>query len=225
MRQPKQHTSCCPFSPWRSLLDWQQCGLQTSQQERSNKEQKGIVSRQSGVKKAIKGATVKWSITHELTHFESQLWMELVGLRKLAKGERSSVWSGVTASLDSTRSNHKSYVFPMFLPSSPHRKPQSAYSDRTSKASPPVCWNRMSEWQIDMDMYFDTNCLACEFSMLCIQRYKSAYPPNNIIKGNPLHVPSLTTRVPLFWWSDSGGICSFTKPQTPAKIQSNVSVW
>lgn len=126
--------------------------------------------------KSHKGATGRWSIMHELTHFDSQLWKKLVVLRKLAKRERSSVWSRVTAFLDSTRSNHKSYVFPMFLPSSPHRKPQSAYSDSTSKAFLPVCWNRMTEWQINMDMYFDTNCLACKYLMLGIQRYKSAYP-------------------------------------------------
>lgn len=27
--QPKQHTSYCPSSPWRQLLDWQRCDLQT----------------------------------------------------------------------------------------------------------------------------------------------------------------------------------------------------
>lgn len=44
VRQPKQHTSCCLFSPWHSLLDWQQCGLQTRQQGRSNKEQREVMS-------------------------------------------------------------------------------------------------------------------------------------------------------------------------------------
>lgn len=53
VRQPKQHTSCCLFSPWHSLLDWQQCGSQTSQRGRSNKEQ-WVKSRQSGVKKPLK---------------------------------------------------------------------------------------------------------------------------------------------------------------------------
>lgn len=176
--------------------------------------------------KAIKGATVKWSIVHELTYFDSLPYKkELVGLRKLAKREKAVRKAGLLPSLTAL-SNHKSYVFSMFLPSSPHRKPQSAFSDSTSKASLPVCWNQMTEWQIDMDMYFDTGCLACEYLMLCtsIKRLSpniiGTNPDVNAVSNNPSSSASQ-----LFWWTDSGGIRWWTFPVTFPLTWVGLGTW
>lgn len=136
--------------------------------------------------KAINGATVKWRVTHKLTHFDSLLWKELVGSRKLAKRERSSVWSRVTAFPDSTRSNHKSYVFPMFLPSSPRRKNPRALTLTALQRLP--YQSAETGWPSDKSTWIcilTPTVLAREFSISRVSRYKSAYPPNSFIKGNP----------------------------------------
>lgn len=74
---------------------------------------------------------------------DSWWWKDLVCLqkRKTRRAARSAVWITVSACPDSSPPNHKSHVFPMFLPSSPHSKPQRAYPACTSKPSLPVCWN------------------------------------------------------------------------------------
>lgn len=149
--------------------------------------------------KAINGATVKWRVTHKLTYFDSLLWKELVGSRKLAKRERSSVWSRATAFPDSTRSNHKSYVFPMFLPSSPRRKNPRALTLTALQRLP--YQSAETGWPSDKSTWIcilTPTVLACEFSISRLSRYKSAYPPNSFIKGKyPLQGLSATTQVPL----------------------------
>lgn len=131
--------------------------------------------------KVIKGATVKLGIRHKLTHFDYLLLKKLVcGKKNWQKRERSSVWSKVTAFLDSTCSNHKSHVFPMFLPSSPHRKPQSAqqfkgFPTRLLKLDDKSPWIYI----------FTPTVWLVSFRCYTYRGIKRSYPPNNIIKGNP----------------------------------------
>lgn len=66
---------------------------------------------------------------------------ESVSSKTSGSSERSVVWITLSACLDGSRPNHKSHVFPMFLPSSPQSKPQRAYPACTSKPSLPMCWN------------------------------------------------------------------------------------
>lgn len=90
------------------------------------------------------------------------------------------MWSKVTAFLDSTCSNHKSHVFPMFLPSSPHRKPQSAqqfkgFPTRLLKLDDKSPWIYI----------FTPTVWLVSFRCYTYRGIKRSYPPNNIIKGNP----------------------------------------
>lgn len=158
-------------------------------------------------RKAIKCAKLKLIIIHKFTRSDYLLLNKLIWNVCDKNGkERSSVWSKVTAFLDSTCSNHKSHVFPMFLPSSPHRKPQSAYSDSSSKASLPGCWN----WMTNQPGY-----IFLHPNVWLVNFHEKKSSPNNIIKGNPRasgvsNNPSMAS-APQVPWTDSVGMgwCKF----------------
>lgn len=90
----------------------------------------------------------------------------------------------------------------MFFPCSCHHlhieKPQSAYSDSSSKASLPGCWN----WMTNQPGYIF---LHPNVWLVNFQKKKSS--PNNIIKGNP-HASGVSNNpsAPQVLWTDSGGI-------------------